>query len=167
MMIFKNLKRLHLVQDSGAYMRFSDAKLFFIAHKRLYIKGFGLCHVHPSLNLSIDLSVHLNVSLLVYIKPRNCVAKTRLCFSIRAEMEPWVVGHVKDVNVKEGHPAKFMVEYRGNPIPEVTWFKEELEIQTSTQFQIMSCDTHSYLFIPEGNGLAFVITLDHSKVISW
>merc|ERR1712142_428565 len=42
----------------------------------------------------------------------------------RAEMEPWVVGHVKDVNVKEGHPAKFMVEYRGNPIPEVTWFKE-------------------------------------------
>merc|ERR1712142_115359 len=67
----------------------------------------------------------------------------------RAEMEPWVVGHVKDVNMKEGHPAKFMVEYRGNPIPEVTWFKEELEIQTSTQFQIMSCDTHSYLFIPE------------------
>merc|ERR1739838_951024 len=67
----------------------------------------------------------------------------------RAEMEPWVVGHIKDVNVKEGHPAKFMVEYRGNPIPEVTWFKEELEIQSSTQFQIMACDTHSYLFVPE------------------
>merc|ERR1711970_575552 len=67
----------------------------------------------------------------------------------RAEMEPWVVGHIKDVNVKEGHPAKFMVEYRGNPIPEVTWFKEELEIESSTQFQIMACDTHSYLFIPE------------------
>ena len=65
-------------------------------------------------------------------------------------MEPWVVGHIKDVNVKEGHPAKFMVEYRGNPIPEVTWFKEELEIQSSTQFQIMACDTHSYLFVPEG-----------------
>merc|ERR1712228_129475 len=38
---------------------------------------------------------------------------------------------------------------RGNPIPEVTWFKEELEIQSSTQFQIMTCDTHSYLFVPE------------------
>merc|ERR1711990_659557 len=62
----------------------------------------------------------------------------------RAEMEPWVVGHIKDVNVKEGNPAKFMVEYRGNPIPEVTWFKEELEIESSTQFQIMACDTHSY-----------------------
>merc|ERR1711970_646566 len=67
----------------------------------------------------------------------------------RAEMEPWVVGHIKDVNVKEGNPAKFMVEYRGNPIPEVTWFKEELEIESSTQFQIMACPTHSYLFIPE------------------
>ena len=74
-------------------------------------------------------------------------------------MEPWVVGHIKDVNVREGHPAKFMVEYRGNPNPTVVWFKEELEIQSSSQFQIMTCPTHSYLFIPEGGWLGACVVV--------
>lgn len=44
---------------------------------------------------------------------------------------------------------RFSVQFTGAPAPQVSWFREGFEIQTSRDFQIMTTATRSTLYIPE------------------
>lgn len=57
---------------------------------------------------------------------------------------------IKDVNIKEGESAKFEVQVKGEPAPEVTWYHDQQPIQTDSVYQVLPGENgESTLLIPE------------------
>jgi titin len=50
---------------------------------------------------------------------------------------------------KEGHIVKMEVNFSGFPYPEINWFREGIEIQPSTDFNITTLNNKSFLIIKE------------------
>ena len=56
---------------------------------------------------------------------------------------------LRSQTVKEGEKVKFDVKFKGRPEPIVKWFRDDSEIQSSTDFEISYSDEGTSLSIPE------------------
>ncbi|CAG0878668.1 unnamed protein product [Darwinula stevensoni] len=56
---------------------------------------------------------------------------------------------IQPCRVFEGEQARFEVEFDGDPLPQIRWFREEFPIQSSPDFQIHTFGTKSILVIRE------------------
>uniref|UniRef100_A0A1I8GNE9 Ig-like domain-containing protein n=1 Tax=Macrostomum lignano TaxID=282301 RepID=A0A1I8GNE9_9PLAT len=65
------------------------------------------------------------------------------------QVVPTFKRRLQPVSVKEGEKAIFIVEVAGEPKPEVLWKRENLPIESSTDFQIAAVGTVHSLTIPE------------------
>lgn len=68
-------------------------------------------------------------------------------FSKQNNAAPSFVRSLEPVTVTEGEQAKLVVEFNGEPVPAVKWFRYSFQVQNSDDFQIRTTDTSSSLTI--------------------
>jgi titin len=66
---------------------------------------------------------------------------------VKPSKPPVFTKKIQPCRVFENEPAKFEVEFDGDPIPKVKWFRENFEINDSKDFQIHTFGTKSVLMI--------------------
>jgi hypothetical protein len=67
--------------------------------------------------------------------------------AVKPATPPVFTKKIQPCRVFENEQAKFEVEYDGDPIPKVKWFRENFEIKNSQDFQIHTFGTKSVLII--------------------
>ena len=71
---------------------------------------------------------------------------------------PKALNKLENVTVNEGEEAKFVVKVSGKPKPQVKWFKDEEEIETNEEYEIIETSEDEVSFIikkcksPDNNG---------------
>lgn len=74
---------------------------------------------------------------------------------------PFFTRKIQPCRVFENEQARFEVEYDGDPLPTVKWFREDFQIRNSKDFQIHTFSTKSVLIIrnvfPEDSAIFSVI----------
>lgn len=60
---------------------------------------------------------------------------------------PFFTKKIQPCRVFENEPARFEVEFDGDPLPKVKWFREDFQISNSKDFQIHTFSTKSILVI--------------------
>ena len=60
---------------------------------------------------------------------------------------PCFTKNLEPLSVSEGEPAKFVVEFGGEPAPDVKWFRYSFQVQNSEDFQITTTNNQSTLLI--------------------
>lgn len=68
-------------------------------------------------------------------------------FSKQNTAAPSFIRSLEPVTATEGETAKLMVEFNGEPVPAVKWFRYSFQVQNSDDFQIRTTDTSSCLII--------------------
>nr|XP_006823021.1 PREDICTED: titin-like [Saccoglossus kowalevskii] len=62
---------------------------------------------------------------------------------------PYFVMKLSDNDMIEGQTVRFDIKFEGVPEPEVTWYREGTEIQSSDKYHIQKASNYSSLIIPE------------------
>lgn len=63
--------------------------------------------------------------------------------------KPKFVKPLRDTNARQGEKVKLVVTFKGKPEPIVKWYRDETEIQSSTDFEISYSDDSTSLTIAE------------------
>lgn len=66
---------------------------------------------------------------------------------VQPSKAPFFTRKIQPCRVFENEPARFEVEFDGDPLPKVKWFRENFEIHNSPDFQIHTFSTKSILVI--------------------